>query len=246
SSAARRKGGNDAPRRSARWRIPFAAFGLKKYLDGTGCVSKTSDNEHTTASLGHSEVLSVKHTVGVPIPEFCQRPEDGSHVPSAVGRQKSRDVLDNHPTGTEFIKDASELEEESGPLASQSSTASSHREVLAGEASANKVNWFKLVSANRPHVLASLRLGEVPGQYPAAQRVDLDHPDRRHPGPAKALVEPPDAGEEATDSHGYPSPIPAAASGSGRAPWPRCPGGRRPGPRRALPRGPYDPGRWGR
>src|SRR5690606_6699561 len=152
SSAARRKGGNDAPRASARRSIPFAAFGLKKYLDGTGCVSKTSDNEHTTASLGHSEVLSVKHTVGVPIPEFRQRPEDGSHVPPSVRRQKSRDVLDDHPTGTELIKDTSELEEESGSLSSQSSTASSHREVLAGKTSANKVNWFEVVLANLPHV----------------------------------------------------------------------------------------------
>src|SRR5690606_23104333 len=72
-------------------------------------------------------------------------------------------------------------------------------------------------SANHPHILEQLRLGEVPGQYPAAPRVDLDHPDSRHPGPAKALVEPPDAGEEATDSHGYPSTRPTvAASGSGR------------------------------
>src|SRR5690606_15253807 len=195
SSAARRKGGSDAPRRSARRSTPLAAFGLKKYLDGTGCVSKTSDNEHTTASLGHSEVLSVKHTVGPPIPEFPQRPDDGSHVLAPVGRQKSRDVFDDHPTGAELIKDASELEEESGPLASQPSTVSSHREVLAGKASANKVNWFKPVSANRLHILDRLCLGELPSQHPAAPRVDLDHPDRRHPGPADPLVEPADAGE---------------------------------------------------
>lgn len=37
------------------------AVALKKYRCGTSPVSKTSDNEHTAASLGHSEVLSVKH-----------------------------------------------------------------------------------------------------------------------------------------------------------------------------------------
>lgn len=41
-----------------------------------------SDNEHALASLGQSEVLSVKHAVGVPAPEVRQRPEDGTHVPS--------------------------------------------------------------------------------------------------------------------------------------------------------------------
>ncbi len=38
-----------------------------------------SDNDDTLALLGNSEVLSVQHSVGEPIPEFCQRPEDGTH-----------------------------------------------------------------------------------------------------------------------------------------------------------------------
>jgi hypothetical protein len=43
-----------------------------------------SDNKHTAASLGHSKELSVKHSVGEPIPEFDYAPEDGSKIPSAV------------------------------------------------------------------------------------------------------------------------------------------------------------------
>ena len=59
--------------------IPFAAFGLKQYADRSRPVSKMSDNDDATASLGDSEVLSVQYSVGDPIPEFCQRPCDGAH-----------------------------------------------------------------------------------------------------------------------------------------------------------------------
>ena len=83
ANAVRSEGGNSRPRFSARRRIPAHAFGLKKNLGGTS-VSKMSDNEHSTASLGDSEVASVQHSVGPPIPEIAQRPEDVSHVPSSV------------------------------------------------------------------------------------------------------------------------------------------------------------------
>jgi hypothetical protein len=64
--------------------MPVAAFGLKQYLDRCGPVSKTSDNEHALASLGDAEELRVQHSVGEPIPELAQRPEDGTHC-SPVG-----------------------------------------------------------------------------------------------------------------------------------------------------------------
>jgi hypothetical protein len=48
-------------------------------------VSKMSDNEHTAASLGHSEPLSVKHPPDQAIPEFPQPAEDGSEVPTVIG-----------------------------------------------------------------------------------------------------------------------------------------------------------------
>jgi hypothetical protein len=79
SSAERSDDGSSRPRRSARRRIPAAAFGLKQYLDRCGPVSSTSDKDDATASLGYSEVLSVQHSVGDAIPEFSQRPEDGTH-----------------------------------------------------------------------------------------------------------------------------------------------------------------------
>jgi hypothetical protein len=63
--------------------MPAQARRLKKYCGGTTPISKISDNEHATPSLGHSEVLSVKHSVGEPIPEFPQPSKEGTKVPSS-------------------------------------------------------------------------------------------------------------------------------------------------------------------
>ena len=68
---------------SARRRMPRQAVALKKYRCGTLPDSKMSDNEHTAASLGQSEVLSVQDSVGPPIPELCQPSEEGAKVPSS-------------------------------------------------------------------------------------------------------------------------------------------------------------------
>jgi hypothetical protein len=50
-----------------------------------------SDNEHTASSLWdgvrvavHSGILRVQHSVGEPIPEVAQRPEEGAKRPSVV------------------------------------------------------------------------------------------------------------------------------------------------------------------
>ena len=64
--------------------MPLQAVALKKYRGGISPVSKISDNEDATAPLWNSEELSVKHSVGEPIPEFDQPPENGTKVPSAV------------------------------------------------------------------------------------------------------------------------------------------------------------------
>jgi hypothetical protein len=60
--------------------MPLQAVALKKNRCGSSPVSKVSDNEHTLASLGHSEILSVKNAVCEPIPEFSQRPEEDSKI----------------------------------------------------------------------------------------------------------------------------------------------------------------------
>lgn len=79
--------------------MPRQAVALKKNRCGSSPVSKTSDNEHTAAALGHSEVLSVQNSVGEPIPEDAQEPEEGTKVPSSVAGQDAGDVLPNQPAG---------------------------------------------------------------------------------------------------------------------------------------------------
>jgi hypothetical protein len=71
--------------------MPVAAFGLKKYFDRCGPVSKTSGKKDSVASLGDSEVLSVQHSPAKAIPESLQRPDDGTHCPS-VGSHASAEA----------------------------------------------------------------------------------------------------------------------------------------------------------
>ena len=59
-SAACRDGGSDLPRFSARRSIPAHAVPLKKNRCGIEPFSSTCDNEHTAASLGHSEILGIE------------------------------------------------------------------------------------------------------------------------------------------------------------------------------------------
>jgi hypothetical protein len=76
--------------------MPSQALPDKDSLGGSGPVSSTSlkeatDDEHPAAALRdgsgpspHSHVLSVQDSVGPPIPEFAQRPEEGAKIPSSV------------------------------------------------------------------------------------------------------------------------------------------------------------------
>jgi hypothetical protein len=118
-------------------------------LPGTvGPATSTSDNEHTTASLGHSEKLSIKHPPGEAVPEFGQGADDGGHVFPVVRGEKAGDVLDDQPGGSDLSSDTHELVEKSGPAASQSFTVSGHGKVLAGKSSAENIdNWDTLLAS---------------------------------------------------------------------------------------------------
>jgi hypothetical protein len=100
-----------------------------------------SDNEDATAALGHSEILSVKNSVGEPIPEFPQRPEDDSKSPSSVMRQDTGDVFPDQPPG---LLDFSKSEEFEGQVATriiQSKSLPGLGEGLAGGAPDEEVDW---------------------------------------------------------------------------------------------------------
>jgi len=141
-SAASRWTGNFLPRRAARRRIPAQARALKKYRGWTSPVTKTRDNEHALPALGQSEILSVQNSVGEPIPEFDQAPEDGTKVPSGSRRQDSRDVLPRQPLGPCSLSKAKKLEGQVATAICQPSSESGDAETLAGRTADKKVNWF--------------------------------------------------------------------------------------------------------
>jgi hypothetical protein len=125
--------------------MPRQAVALKKYRRGTSCVSKTSDNEHATPSLGYSEELSVQDPVGPPVPEFFQPPEEGSKRPSAVRTKDTGDVLPNHPAGPCSVKKAKKLKRELTTLAIQSRSEPGDAKVLARGSSHKKVDCSNVV-----------------------------------------------------------------------------------------------------
>jgi len=99
-----------------------------------------SDNEHATAALGYSNVLSVKDSVGPPIPEFCQPSKEGSKIPPSARRQDTGDVLPNHPPGAQVVNQAKIDEGQVAARVSHALSESCDREGLTGRSSDKKVN----------------------------------------------------------------------------------------------------------
>lgn len=112
-------GGKLLPLLSARRMIPTQVFLLKQYLCGTSRVSKTSDKEHTAASLGHSEELRVQNSPRQTVPEVIQRGQEAPEVVSlgsvpCAARERSRDVLPEQPARTELLYRSNVLPHEAG------------------------------------------------------------------------------------------------------------------------------------
>jgi hypothetical protein len=90
-----------------------------------------SDNEDATAALGHSEELSVKHSVSEPVPDFCQRPEEGSKIFSSVRRQDTGDVFENDPTRFKPVSKPNKINGESAARICRAHPSSGDGEGLA-------------------------------------------------------------------------------------------------------------------
>lgn len=144
SSACRKGRGSSFPRFSARFRMPKQALGESENF-GSGDSSRMSDNEHTAASLRHSEVLSVKYRPGHAIPEFGERPDDRLEVCAASTREEPGHILSNNPGGAEASNEPVILPPERATVASQSLAVSCNAVVLAGESSTENIDcwwWF--------------------------------------------------------------------------------------------------------
>lgn len=118
-----------------------------------------SDNEDAAASLGYSEMFSVKYSVGDPIPALDQHPEEGSKRPSVVNRQDAGHVLPHQPRGPEPISKSSKLDGEVATRIIQSRSLTGNGERLARCSSGQKVDCS--------HMLFSY-LSEVAGVHDVA------------------------------------------------------------------------------
>ncbi len=185
SNAIRSKGGNALARFAARRSIPAQAFALKKYRRGTTPVSKMSDNEDTTAPLGHSEELSVQHSPGATIPELRQRPEDGAEVAPAVRRQNAGNVFPNDPAGPKAASKPTKLDGQVATRIIQAASSSRDGERLTGSASDKHVDWTGTVSDER-EVAKILDVRKSVRQQRRAERIDFGKPHwaeaKRSPG----------------------------------------------------------------
>ena len=177
SNAIRSKGGNFLARFAARRSIPAQAFALKKYRRGTSPVSKMSDNEDATASLGHSEELSVQHSPGATIPEFRQRPDDGAKVPPAVRGQDTGDVFPDDPPRPQSASKPAKLDGQVATRILQAATSSGEGEGLAGSSSGQNVDWTA-ASFDRREVAKVGNVRVAVRQQRGAKRIDLGKPCR--------------------------------------------------------------------
>jgi hypothetical protein len=145
--------------------MPRQAVSLKKNRCGTMPVSNVSDNEHTTASLGHSVELSVQNSVCEPIPEFCQHPEEGTKIASSVTGQHSGDVLPNQPLGAVALSNGAKDEHEVATRVIQSLSESGDAETLAGSSSDENIDICIRPSLELGHVAPVWDVGVVVRQY---------------------------------------------------------------------------------
>lgn len=87
--------------------------GIRKQPSG-GLSSKTCDQENTPASLGDSEILSIKHPPASHIPALGKGLEDFCKVLPTIASEQPHDVFKHQPLGPNFLDDAADFPEEPG------------------------------------------------------------------------------------------------------------------------------------
>jgi hypothetical protein len=176
SNAARKCDGNVRPRLSALRKMPAAARGLKKNLGGTW-GSKISDNEHSTASLGDSEKSAVEHAPLNPIPALDhENPEDFCKVSAFVATEKSGNILEHKPSGSNGFKESRKVVKESSALTGEAGSLSSHGYVLAGNSGANNIHSVEFMTTKFFDVFIESGFRPMPPKDSSAIFINLHLP----------------------------------------------------------------------
>jgi hypothetical protein len=87
-----------------------------------------------------SDVLSVQHSPGRRIPEFCQAPEEGTKRPSSIDAEQARDVLIDHVAGAELLNQSEIHKGEVAPWIFESASKPGDAESLAGWTACDEVH----------------------------------------------------------------------------------------------------------
>lgn len=106
-----------------------------------------------------------------------------------------RHILTQYPAGPQFRNNASHLRPEVTVVA-RASSLPGQGERLAGEAPANKVNWFQVGGSALSHVPVPADVGPVFLKDSGCIIVDLYLPLARHVRPFEAEIQPADPGKE--------------------------------------------------
>lgn len=102
-------------------------------------------------------------------------------------RAYSRNILSKHPSGPEFSDDSEILRPEVA-LVVFALSFSGEAMGLAGESSANKVNWLEVVSSDISDISISGHGWPMLFQYPIAVGVILNLPQHAHPSTFEAQI----------------------------------------------------------
>src|SRR6056297_898679 len=150
-------------------------------------------------------MLSVQHSVGEPIPEFAQAPEEGAKVPSFVRGQNAGDILPYDPAGAEAISKPEIFEGQVATVVGHSLSEPGDAEGLTGRSSDKKLNCI-MVSRLYLREIAPQRHVRVPMlQHRARERFDFRKesrpPSERRPRFGRGL----DAGTDGPEDH---APLP--------------------------------------
>jgi hypothetical protein len=97
-----------------------------------------------------------------------------------VRRQKSRDVLDENPSGSLFFNQACEFVEEAAVLSSQASTTARHRYVLARESSDSKVVSLEVICSHILYIVVERNVRPMVIENVVTIQVVLDLSDTAH------------------------------------------------------------------
>jgi hypothetical protein len=201
-SAAAKWPGKMRPRRSARRRIPVAALGLKKYFRGTvEESSSTADKEHSTPSLGDSEISAVQNPVAPSKPALGQCRKDGVEVASSVASKEPWNILKDESLHVELAGNPQKLVEQTRACAAQPFALPGYAHVLAREAADQPVNRRQVRRSDRADIIKLRHIRPVLREHLQAERFALDLKQATQTGLLKPKPEAFNTGKEASECH---------------------------------------------